>query len=74
MPCRITIIPNGGLRIEGEFELVDAEGRLIDLRGRRSVSLCRCGASREKPFCDGSHKLVGFKAPSERESGRTAVY
>lgn len=60
--CRITVNHHGGLRIEGDFEIVDPEGRTIDLRGRRSVALCRCGASRQKPFCDGTHNTVHFRS------------
>ena len=62
MPCRITINAHGPLRVEGDFELLDPEGRPFDLRGRTSVALCRCGASREKPFCDGTHNTVHFRS------------
>jgi CDGSH-type Zn-finger protein len=51
---------NGPLRITGNFVIQDAEGDLFDLRGRTVISLCRCGASENKPFCDGSHKGAGF--------------
>jgi CDGSH-type Zn-finger protein len=67
MPCRITVNYHGALRIEGDFEIVDPEGRVIDTRGRRSLALCRCGASREKPFCDGSHGTVNFRSIVEGE-------
>ncbi|HYM81959.1 MAG TPA: CDGSH iron-sulfur domain-containing protein [Candidatus Limnocylindria bacterium] len=60
MPARITVMNNGSLRIEGEFEIVDQEGRVFGLAGRSRVSLCRCGRSAEKPFCDGSHKSCAF--------------
>ncbi|MFZ1529067.1 MAG: CDGSH iron-sulfur domain-containing protein [Ferruginibacter sp.] len=53
---KITIMPNGSARVEGDFEIVDKEGNLYDLGGRELVSLCRCGLSANKPFCDGSHK------------------
>ncbi len=46
---RITPQHNGPLRIEGEFRTV--------------ISLCRCGHSENKPFCDGSHNRVGFSSP-----------
>ena len=51
---------NGSLRVEGEFEIVDADGRPFGLAGRERVSLCRCGHSANKPFCDGSHKQSDF--------------
>ncbi|HXE58878.1 MAG TPA: CDGSH iron-sulfur domain-containing protein [Gemmatimonadales bacterium] len=59
--CRITVNPHGALRIEGDFELVDERGRVYGLGGRTSVALCRCGASRRKPFCDGRHNTCGFR-------------
>jgi CDGSH-type Zn-finger protein len=56
MSTKITILPNGSARIEGEFVIVDSEGKEFGLQGRTTVSLCRCGLSQNKPFCDGSHK------------------
>jgi CDGSH-type Zn-finger protein len=58
---KITVRNDGSLRVEGEFELVDTEGRPFGLGGRTSIGLCRCGHSANKPFCDGSHKTAGFK-------------
>lgn len=53
---KITVKSNGSLKVEGNFEIVDAEGNVYNLNGREIVSLCRCGLSSNKPFCDGSHK------------------
>jgi len=53
---KITVLSNGSLKVDGDFEMVDAEGNQYDLGGRTIVSLCRCGRSQNKPFCDGSHK------------------
>jgi CDGSH-type Zn-finger protein len=53
---KITVKDNGSLKIEGDFEIVDKTGALYDLGGREIVSVCRCGLSQNKPFCDGSHK------------------
>jgi CDGSH-type Zn-finger protein len=53
---KITVKSNGSLRIEGDFEIVDIEGNTYGLAGREEVSICRCGLSQNKPFCDGSHK------------------
>ena len=47
---------NGSLRISGDFEIVDKDGNVYDLGGRDVISLCRCGLSANKPFCDGSHR------------------
>jgi len=57
---KITVRNDGSVRVEGDFELVDQEGKAFGLGGRTSISLCRCGHSENKPFCDGSHKKVGF--------------
>jgi len=57
----ITVRPNGPLRVEdpnGLVDLVDAEGKKFDLTGKPAFSLCRCGASANKPFCDGTHKVA----------------
>ncbi len=51
---------DGPLLVRGDFELVSATGEPVE-RTRRTVALCRCGASAIKPFCDGTHKLVGFR-------------
>ena len=59
---KITVRSNGSIRIEGDFEIVDSEGGVFDLAGRTSISLCRCGHSENKPFCDGTHKRVGFQS------------
>lgn len=56
MSTKITVNSNGSLRVEGEFEIVDMQGKAYGLGGRTVVSLCRCGLSKNKPFCDGSHK------------------
>jgi CDGSH-type Zn-finger protein len=58
---KITVRNDGPLRVEGEFELVDMEGKPYGLGGRTAVALCRCGHSANKPFCDGSHKTSGFQ-------------
>ncbi len=51
---------NGPLRVTGSFVIQDAQGNTYDLSGREMISLCRCGASSNKPFCDGAHRLAGF--------------
>lgn len=53
---KITVNTNGSLKVEGDFEIVDAHGNAYGLQGRTLVSLCRCGQSKNKPFCDSSHK------------------
>lgn len=56
MKTKLTVNSNGSLKVEGDFEIVDATGKAYGLGGRDLVSLCRCGQSKNKPFCDGSHK------------------
>jgi CDGSH-type Zn-finger protein len=58
---KITASHNGPLRVEGDFEILDPDGKPFGLAGRTKLSLCRCGHSANKPFCDGSHKQVGFQ-------------
>ena len=66
MPTRITVNRNGSLRVQGEdFTIVDATGKEYGLGGRTTVSLCRCGASKTPPFCDGSHREIGFQQRAE---------
>ncbi len=62
MAAKITVKPNGSLRIEGEFEICDPEGKAFGLGGATAISLCRCGHSENKPFCDGTHKKIGFQS------------
>jgi CDGSH-type Zn-finger protein len=56
----IKLIPNGPARVETDrCEIVKTDGSVIVKES--SFSLCRCGASKSKPFCDGSHILTHFK-------------
>jgi CDGSH-type Zn-finger protein len=62
---KVTVRPNGPYRVEdpsGVVELVDASGNKYDLTGKPIFALCRCGASANKPFCDGNHNKIGFQA------------
>jgi CDGSH-type Zn-finger protein len=69
---KLTVNSNGSLKIEGDFEIVDAAGSRYGLQGREVVSLCRCGRSSNKPFCDGSHKggfdhlAIAFDLPPKK--------
>jgi CDGSH-type Zn-finger protein len=53
---------NGPYRVDGPVRVVDSEGREFVLPAGSGVALCRCGNSRTKPFCDKSHRRVGFVA------------
>ncbi|MEV4604703.1 CDGSH iron-sulfur domain-containing protein [Amycolatopsis sp. NPDC049253] len=63
-PEAATITPyeDGPLLVRGDFVLRSPDGEVID-PGRSTVALCRCGLSAVKPFCDGTHKVRGFRAP-----------
>ena len=65
MTVKMTVNNNGPIRVEGEFEILDPQGKAYGLAGRTVVSLCRCGHSNNKPFCDGSHKTAGFQHQAE---------
>jgi CDGSH-type Zn-finger protein len=66
---RITPYRNGPYLLRGDFVITDQDGKEIE-SGRRTVALCRCGRSQIRPFCDGTHKLIGFEAPSGPEAAR----
>ncbi len=71
----VTITPseNGPYIVRGKVTVLDADGNEHDTGGRRSIALCRCGASTKKPFCDGTHSKVGFAAAERAVSeGGTA--
>jgi len=57
---KIQVKKNGSVRVTGTADFIDAEGNVIETK--TDFSLCRCGASKEKPFCDGSHRDAGFVA------------
>ncbi|MEI6129953.1 MAG: CDGSH iron-sulfur domain-containing protein [Planctomycetota bacterium] len=59
---KITVNDNGPIRIEGTMTICDPAGKEYGLAGRTVISLCRCGQSANKPFCDGSHARQGWQA------------
>jgi CDGSH-type Zn-finger protein len=65
-PATITPYPDGPYLVRGNFVLQDQDGNELALQ-RQTIALCRCGKSRMRPFCDGTHKLIGFQAPSSAE-------
>ena len=56
----ITLSQNGSLKVEGPIRLVNEEGKDLPTKEGKPVFLCRCGGSSNKPFCDGTHKTIGF--------------
>ncbi len=67
MSTTISPYEDGPLIVRGDFEIVTPDGEIID-PGRRTVALCRCGKSAIKPFCDGTHKAIRFRAGTGREN------
>jgi len=61
----IEIRADGPYRVTGPIDLVDSEGNAFTIPEGQWVSLCRCGQSKNKPFCDVSHRAAGFQAPSQ---------
>jgi CDGSH-type Zn-finger protein len=57
----IQVSANGPLRVTGVFSICDGTGAAFDLAGRTTISLCRCGHSQNKPFCDGGHNAAAFR-------------
>ena len=57
----ISVVDGGPLVVRGPVLVTDAEGGEFRIP-LKTVVLCRCGASRNKPFCDGSHAKIGFRA------------
>jgi CDGSH-type Zn-finger protein len=64
-----TLVPyeNGPLLVRGDFTLRTPDGQVIE-PGRGTIALCRCGKSASKPFCDGTHKAIGFRAGTGRDT------
>jgi CDGSH-type Zn-finger protein len=57
---KMRVKENGSIRVTGTVDFVDADGNVLETK--TDFSLCRCGHSKEKPYCDGSHKAAGFEA------------
>ena len=62
---KIEIRANGPLRVYGPVDMVDAEGSPYTIPEGEWVSICRCGQSANKPFCDTAHRTTGFEAESK---------
>ncbi len=58
-PTTLEPRPNGPLFLRGRVRIVDADGNVV--REDTRVALCRCGGSGNKPFCDGTHRTIGFQ-------------
>ena len=65
MKTCVRVRARGPLCIEGPVEIYDASGKKLDTSERAKVLLCRCGASKTAPLCDGSHNRIGFHPSGE---------
>lgn len=63
---KLSLMDDGPILIEGNFKLQTADGKDVLVEGNKAA-LCRCGASSNKPFCDGTHRKVGFKSSNSEE-------
>ena len=64
---KITVRPNGPYKVEGDVPVFDDQGNRIPTPEGRPYALCRCGLSKNKPFCDGSHKESGWDGSLEKK-------
>ena len=70
-PPKIQCLPDGPFLMDGPLEVLDPTGKTILIEAGKKAALCRCGASKTKPFCDGAHRKAGFRAsePAPAEKG-----
>jgi CDGSH-type Zn-finger protein len=68
----VTVYEDGPLIVRGRFSITGQDGEPVSA-GRRTVALFRCGRSAIKPFCDGSHVRMGFRAPGGAQRARPAA-
>lgn len=63
-PVQIVTCTDGPLLVRGAARILDASGEPVETH-RKTVALCRCGVSAIKPFCDGTHKAIGFRTDDD---------
>ena len=64
---KVVVRDNGPFLVTGPVTVEDGDGNTFDLGGKETIALCRCGASENRPFCDGAHNRCEFKS-AERAS------
>jgi len=67
----ITAYPDGPYLVRGAYKIVDTNGDEVEVT-RRTVALCRCGRSNQKPWCDSSHKSYNFRDPARTRAHKPA--
>lgn len=70
----LVLCPDGPILVRGDFDVVTTSGERLP-RQRKTVALCRCGASAIKPYCDGTHKLIKFRTegPETQDRGNAGA-
>ena len=58
----ITVKDNGPYLVHGGASILDPDGKEFDVNDQKTIALCRCGASGTQPFCNGTHRQIGFKS------------
>lgn len=64
--ANLNFVKDGPIKLTGEIDIAAADGKVLKVQD--STSFCRCGASGNKPFCDGSHERIGFKAAADLDA------
>ena len=62
---------DGPFIVTGDVTLTDHEGNAYDTSGRENIALCRCGATKKRPFCDGTHRQTGWEASEMVQDGNS---
>lgn len=68
-PLKVTVFEDGPVEVKGNLEVINSDGSRV--ARLTEAYFCRCGASGDKPFCDGSHKRIGFTKPAKKERNST---
>ena len=70
----LVLCPDGPILVRGDFDVTTPSGDPVP-RQRKTVALCRCGASAIKPYCDGTHKMINFRTetPDAQDQGSPEV-
>lgn len=58
----ITVKDNGPYLVHGGASILDSEGKEFDVTDQKAIALCRCGSSGTQPFCNGTHRKIGFES------------
>lgn len=62
---------DGPLIVTGDVTLTDQDGNVYDTSGRENIALCRCGETKKRPFCDGTHRRTGWEASETASQGNS---